>query len=793
MYISIAECFKLDEILKGFEVAYRSYVAEKILQDYNCKEKFEDKIKEIFNAQVTTSVVNSGMYKSKIGNLKKNAHNIYKSLEYINKCMKKKDFENKDVIYVSEVIDIITVFFSTNFFEITKNFDSTNEFLYLSNYYLSCRNNLAHPASSKINRKDAIEVLLYINKIIKILSQKYFWYIPEEEIYNKIKEFNIMNSEEPFEVTNIEEINIDYKKLLQRDKEVGTLWDLVIGKNKYQRRSGSVVVYGYGGIGKTSIILEFINQLRKNKLDKKLQVDIDFLLFFSSKEERLNFSDQSGDYYINPIKKQVENFKDLKSKVYKYLNINNDEEFYSMDKNGIIVIDNFETFTKEDKEQSMSLIRMSSRKIQYIISSRNEERCEDKVYLEGFTEYNNGIEFVESYIKENNLSITLNNNEIKDLLNGSKGNTLILVSSLQRLNQGRVSFENIINELRYVASQNSEIIADFMYKNTFDNAIKELEDKGYNPKKILTVISLYDEEIDLLTISLLTDLTLADVEEVCKFLSVKLILNKRNELYTINEFANKFVFIKFIPIISERLKIQAKINQTKTRLKQSIKNLEESRNGSTLLSEIMNDWKPKTITDRIAIAEVFQFYGRAHGIVNRKHYRNIQQKIEELDNEFRKYELNTSHPYIRYQKARVFHLFLYNKIQYDNIKDIVRDYYEKTILSIEFEYTYIKKTNSFANVLWIYGTFLSKYFYDYEGALNYLKQSQDIFEGLNEKNDNYYKCLAESINVLDRLLRKRYNKEYSAIRNENLEIIKSNCDVECNNKFINWYSHRKSI
>ena len=36
-----------------------------------------------------------------------------------------------------------------------------------------------------------------------------------------------------------------------------------------------------------------------------------------------------------------------------------------------------------------------------------------------------------------------------------------------------------------------------MYKNTFDNAILELEKKGLQAKNIILIATLYDEKIDL--------------------------------------------------------------------------------------------------------------------------------------------------------------------------------------------------------------------------------------------------------------------------------------------------------
>ena len=84
----------------------------------------------------------------------------------------------------------------------------------------------------------------------------------------------------------------------------------------------------------------------------------------------------------------------------------------------------------DEKQQIFSFMRKIPREIQFLITSRNEEPCEEKIHLSEFKDYNKGKDFIENYIYTNNFSIELLENDINILLNCTKGNTLLLVQSL---------------------------------------------------------------------------------------------------------------------------------------------------------------------------------------------------------------------------------------------------------------------------------------------------------------------------------------------------------------------------
>lgn len=133
------------------------------------------------------------------------------------------------------------------------------------------------------------------------------------------------------------------------------------------------------------------------------------------------------------------------------------------------------------------------------------------------------------------------------ILNASKGNALIIIQILNIVDRQVSTFTSITTSLESMRSKNSEMIANFMYKNTFDAALKYLSSNGHPINELLQVISLYDERIELYSISKLLSIGIADAERTCNYLLERLILKKTGEYYELNEFAKRFVFIKLLP------------------------------------------------------------------------------------------------------------------------------------------------------------------------------------------------------------------------------------------------------
>ncbi|MFW6009023.1 MAG: ATP-binding protein [archaeon] len=776
MYLSEQDCLKLDDIIKSFEVGYRSYVADVIMDNISSPNVFLKELEIMKDNFENNSIITSEKSKSKLFKYINEYDNLFSKINYSYISFQNGDYDSEKVMSVTEMLDIILLLFNSYFTDILHNFETVEQFIYFSRQFQKTRNSLSHPASSKILIKESKEVITYINKIIDYLRDKYFWYIPKAEISNKIREFinNVKNI--PIKIHNLDSIPFKHEKIIMREQELSKLNKYIFGESINDRIAGSVVIYGYGGVGKTALVLEFIYESFKNINDNKVNKDINFILFFTGKEEEIKIEETTGKLYLEEISQQINSFENFYKKLKKIFKKNNNHK-----NKGLIIIDNFEIFSDDDKEKIIKFIKKSPRSVQYILTSRNEENCEEKLHISGFDKNESGIKFIDRYCEENDLKINLTNKEKIDLINASVGNTLILILALQRLDDNKIGIKKIIEELENNSAVNSELIVKFMYKNTFDQTIKELRNEDFKPAKLLKIIALYNEPVDVASLSSLTEYNPREVEYLCDKLCSKLILNKTKELYTLNEFASKFIYVKFIPEKIELYDLKEEIAQHKIEIKRKLSNLEKKREESKQLDEIMKDYKPKNYNDKIAIAEAFDLYGKAKWIERKVKdigLNEIKKTINEIQKTFEELELRSGHPYIRVQKARIYKMLFDAKVNVPNynkkeLKEEIKNYYEETIYTIEFEYEYIKYTHSYACVLWLFGLFLNRYYNDYSNAIKHLEKSKKIFEEIEVLNDNYIKMLAELKNSYEAQYKKTNNYKYREANKDIHQLMKS--------------------
>lgn len=121
------------------------------------------------------------------------------------------------------------------------------------------------------------------------------------------------------------------------------------------------------------------------------------------------------------------------------------------DHSGIVIVDNLETLSSQDRAELHDFIQAGSPScIQYILTSRKEEQYDVNVELNGF-ENDDGLRFINEYSEENDLNLDLSRDECLELLQISKGNTLVLVLCLSRLSR----------KLETINLQKSTLSSDF--------------------------------------------------------------------------------------------------------------------------------------------------------------------------------------------------------------------------------------------------------------------------------------------------------------------------------------------
>lgn len=744
MYLTIKQCDVLDGICNRYEVALRSYVSNKIISSMT-KEEYINTMKQIstsMNDLPSVMPMYSYKFKSKAKHLA--ASSIYDLLQNTQKSFASKDIVDGQVISLGNLLDLIMLLYNPLFSDLGSKFDSIEQFADLLTTYHDVRNSLAHTASAKIQYEYSEKVINLITGTMSIIHDDYFWYSSKLDIKNQISEYLKLSLNAPAVLNNLNLVPKKHKELLLREKEIQELIKLICGDGEFGRVAGSVELHGYGGVGKTSLALEFCYEIIRNEMNNNGK-GYSFILWLSSKTEELTFNITTGTLYIKQITPLFEKCDDILIQLGKLLDYHDSidtltKHLYKERTKGIVVLDNFETISNDEKKKIKELIRTFPRDIQFIITSRNfESIAEESLQIHGYSDIQLGKQFIEQYLSSKNYTMELSDKHLEQFIKHSFGNTLILVLGLERLIQGTVSFDQLIQELQLHKKSDVEIIVDFMYKNTFDTALKEIEQEtdGFNVKMLLTVMLLYGEPIDFHS---LRELLKVDdsklLDYVLEKLTNKFVLNKNGGYYELHEFASKFVILKLLPNQITIKEISSEITAYKREIKENLKKLYEDKRNYSHLEKILDDWQPITEADTIAISQAYTMFKYVRNRLNRikttKQYENLTKQVKQ---DFSKIEKRSYHPYITFQKARVLQLFLRSKFtrkkELDEISKEIQNAYENAYFSINLKYKYLLNMESYAAFLWLYGLHLM-HFGHVEEASRILEESVERFIGLKE-------------------------------------------------------------
>ncbi|WP_282166374.1 hypothetical protein [Shewanella japonica] len=778
MYVSTKLNFKLDEIIKSFEVALRSYLGAYLEPKFSSEQEFKQYLEQLKSKQGASSIVLSTRFESILTSSISDHKNIYFLFQGTSNRTR---VEDVDVPYVSQLINLLVLFFKEleELRSVTDNYTTIEEFLYKCSLYHRVRNDLSHPGSKKILKTEASEILKLITKFLNSLESKHFWYVSKSDLETQIDAYYKEEKNKLLKFDNLKNINVPHQKTLCRESELKALHEHLIGESEYSRVSGSTVIYGYGGVGKTALVIDFIYEILQKMQEIEFNNLYEFIFFFSSKEEVLTTEKTTGEFYIDKIHVDIHSFDEIFNQILSLLSLSDLTQLQKCNLKGLIVIDNIENLKEEDKENIFSFMKKIPRNIQFIVTSRNEERTEEKIHLSEFKDFSKGKDFINSYIGSNDLTLQIMDEDIKLLLNATKGNTLLLVQSLRSLHEQSTTIQEISSDLNNYESSSFDKVASFMYKNTFDNAIKHLESKGLAPNSVILLATLYKEKIDLYALSQLTNIGLNDVRYMANYLTSKLIFNKTHDFYSVNEFASRFIFISLMPNKREKVKLEENIFNYKKELDIKLSALDEQMKSNVKINRIISDWKPNNYVDKIVIAQVFQMFNEFTGAINKKD----TIKLAQLFLEYEKHEYITKHPYVRFQKARILNKLLMKRFYGDKTKDErileIKRCYEDTLESINTSYSYIKHTESHIAVLMFFGFFLKRDLHDKPKAIRYL---EDAMELQTNKSDKKYYLAPNELTYLyaemyketnDSYYLEQYNYVYDRIINSNVANIDS--------------------
>lgn len=756
MYLSVTQEDRLRTIVLGFEIPFRSYVSETVLSSYMDKTSFKaalsDKVSKL-------SAIDS---KAKIDNTRRMNGNAEKIYDIMKECYDAYCAggvtKEIDVLYVSDLIWSIKIFpdLFSDLYALFPDEEALSESL-LKYYFV--RNKLSHPACIKLESSFQNMVLSFITDVCNYLgsiNEKYFWVKSQGDIEQEVLALQTLDVTIPVPIHNIYDMPFPDAQMVCRDTEIDDIKRFIYGIKGALRKKASYCVTGYGGVGKTALVLESIKSIIKDLQDGTTinNYKPKFILFFSAKEEKLDISVTSGAIQKRPVKKQFGTLDELQKGIFTALSI---ESFEGYSHTGIIVVDNFESLALDQQNKIRDFIQfMTPPGIQYIITSRNEEKFDETKLIGGF-EKESGCTFVNEYISENNLNVSLDKDETNILLDLSRGNTLVLVLSLRRLSNNLITIEGlsadysrvattkkVAEELRTLPANGYEIIGEFMFKNTFleiENIFAADSEVIYSVLKIFAVCS--QDGVDIYTISMLLKLDYVSLQPIISLLCRYLIIETDGDGYTLNRFAEKYIIQRFMPDTETYLTISAEIESSVREIRRELAKLNNDIQTNPKLKNIIKDWSVTVTGDQIAAAKIYHQYQSVDSACRKDSRYYLESTLNDALDITADIERTTLHPYVKYQKARILQVVDDANILKEKHTEEIFEAYREAIWIIKSNplYTKIRSTRSYASVLWLFGSRLYDEDVESEEALRYLEESANCFNQLNDKSKQYYQCL----------------------------------------------------
>ena len=539
--------------------------------------------------------------------------------------------ESHDVFYLSLSVTL-TFSFKKEFLGIINEFPDSTDYIHKATSYCEVRNALSHRGSRWISHEQAEDAIDFMRRSQKAIAPKCFWYKSWTDISKDIDKY--MSTTKTFIAENLDEIPFPENEIVCREQEISSLFKYVCnwdGQRKVRNNKHLVCIAGYGGIGKTALVTEFINRLIGELATEKFEgLRPEFILFFSAKEEKLEHDPNTGKLVGHRVQKQFSNFADLKNKVFARLNI--DDFSNEWNHSGILVIDNLETLDAENRKKLIDYIYYDIPScIRVIVTTRIPEEADELIKLKGF-QAEAGLIFVREYIEKNHLDVSLTDHEINKLVTNSYGNPLVLVLALKRLAEKVITYNSLINELKQLPNNANRSVSSFMYQNTIEEILRYNQGKQDAIHNLLRAMSICGEPLSKEVLATANKLDVESVEEILDILAKYLVVERVGDTYVINDFANEFILVSMSADTLTNSNIRNNIWVAVNENKRNKDTLNEYLNRYDNLKGVICDWQGDSDEDNFAIAKAFVLYEDRVRITPTNAHFEIQQLCDEFKN-----------------------------------------------------------------------------------------------------------------------------------------------------------------
>lgn len=755
MYLTIKQHDLFRTLLMGFEIPFRAYIAKTITTAYATDNDFEAamKAKKALLTPTSPQFLRDTLPKACKGEKLKATY-----AKFVTATSSTDEIVTTDIeVPMVGALNLATFALTENFGDLYSLFGAYNAFCVNADLYCYARNKLNHPGCRTLEDSHLVPVVSFVKDICNFLDDCYFLQKSKEVLLKEVSVLQNSRPANPIKIHNFSELPYGDSRIVCRDAEIERIKSFVYGKPDDLRKQHSLCIYGYGGVGKTALVLETMKQIVRDIQDETVVNDYDprYMLFFSAKKRKLSLAAETGKFVEQQMRYHFQSADELIELIKAALNITSFRKFRD---EGLIVIDNLETLTPEEREKIKTFVETGTHsEVQFILTSRNSEEYETNFKLAGFNA-EAGIKFIQTYSEENSLDISLNEEDAGQLVSLAKGNTLVLVLSLRRLSKKLATVGSLTTEfsssnawkrirstLSKTPSNAYEVVAEFMYKDTFEHietAFAENADLFYKVLKVFAVTEA--DSIDINTICMLTQESYPSVEEVIAILCNFLIIEKKDMQYSLNTFADKYIVGRFIPDSDTYDRLSMEIASRQRQVRESLEKLMSDMEGNDRLSDIMKDWMIITEVDRVAAAEMYKQYGEIQKACNESGRFSIEGVFATFEKKCNESEGITAHPYIKFQKAKILQLVdKSNKFPEKHTTEIKRAFGDAryNIKTIE-QYAGIQQTKSYASLLWFFGQYLAE-IDEMQEAIRYLEESKLSFEELNNHDQQYYQCSSQ--------------------------------------------------
>ncbi len=752
MYLTVHQHDMFRTLLMGFEIPFRSYIAQVITSAFPSDNDFE-----------AAMIIKKGLIQSSSPAFLKDILPKECSHTKLSKMYAKfKTAESSTEEIVTDDIEIpmvgalnLATFALTEYFgDLYSLFNGYLSYCNMAESYRYARNKLDHPGSRTLEDIHLVPVLSFVKDICQFLDDSYFLQKTKQQLLDEVTALQQRKLVNPVKIHNFRDMPYGESRIVCRDVEIQTIKEFVYGKPESLRKQHSLCIYGYGGVGKTALVLEALKQIVCDVQDEATinEYSPKYMLFFSAKKRKLALAPETGKFIEQQMRNHFETAEELRGLIQSALDL---DSFRKFQENGLIVVDNLETLTLEERAKVKTFVETQTpSEMQFILTSRNSEEYETNYRLAGF-DAEEGKTFIASYNEENALDLTLSDEEMEQLVTLAKGNTLVLVLSLRRLSKKLSTVKSLKSEfstinawkslkkaLKNTPSNAYEVVAEFMYKDTFEHiesAVSENTELFYKVLKVFAVIQ--NESTDINTICLLTESAYPDVEAIIDILCNFLIIEKKDTQYSLNSFAEKYIVGRFLPDAEAYQQLSTQINSRQRQVGEELRQLQSDMQDNTKLAKIMQDWLILSDIDMITAAKMYKMYGEVNRACKDAGRSYVQGLVEECIDESDKAESMTAHPFIKYQKARI----LQNVDQYhilpEDHQSAIKKGFSDSIYAIKTidQYAGIQQTKSYAALLWLYGQYLAD-IEEWISAMRYLEEGKAAFEELKNCDEQYYQC-----------------------------------------------------